>query len=286
MTVVVAADLDRTLIYSAASIGVAVGTRDPELMCVELLDGRPQSFMTATAHALLADLRRTAVLVPTTTRTPAQYGRIDLPGGPAQFAVVSNGGHILMNGAPDLQWRAQVESRIATSRATLGQVVEHVDAVASGPWVRSRRIADDLFCYLVVDVAAMPRHFLGALTGWCRERGWVVSMQGRKIYALPAGLTKEAALTEVLRRVDGIRLLAAGDGALDAGMLGMADDGIRPAHGELYETGWQAPRVRVTANIGVLAGEEIIRWFAEQLGVSAETHRTDRPADRVAHQQS
>jgi hypothetical protein len=60
-------------------------------------------------------------------------------------------------------------------------------------------------------------------------------------------------------------LLAAGDGALDAGMLAMADDGIRPAHGELFESGWQAPQVRVTANIGVHAGEEIVRWFAERV---------------------
>ncbi len=132
-------------------------------------------------------------------------------------------------------------------------------------WVRSCRVADDLFCYLVVDVAAMPGHFLAEWTGWCADRGWVVSMQGRKIYALPAGLTKQAAVAEVMRRVGGTRLLAAGDGALDAGLLAAADDGIRPAHGELYETGWAAPHVRVTANIGVSAGEEICRWFAGQL---------------------
>ena len=78
-------------------------------------------------------------------------------------------------------------------------------------------------------------------------------------------LTKEAAIAEVCRRVGGRRLLAAGDGALDAGMLALADDGIRPAHGELFDSGWHAPHVRVTANIGVLAGEEIVRWFAEEL---------------------
>jgi len=93
-------------------------------------------------------------------------------------------------------------------------------------------------------------------------------MQGRQIYALPAALTKEAAITEVRARVGGTRLLAAGDGALDAGMLAMADDGIRPAHGELHDGGWEAQHVRVTANIGVLAGEEIVRWLGEQLARS------------------
>ncbi|HEY5882319.1 MAG TPA: HAD family hydrolase [Nakamurella sp.] len=260
-TTVVATDLDRTLIYSRSAAG-AVG---PELLCVEVLEGRPQSFMTSAAHALLVDVRRAAVLVPTTTRTPAQYARVDLPGGPAPFAVVSNGGHLLVDGAPDPGWRAGVERRIAGGGAALAEIVEHVDAMADGAWVRSRRIADDLFCYLVVELAVLPRSFVADWTGWCGERGWVVSMQGRKIYALPAALTKEAAIAEVIGRVDGTRLLAAGDGALDAGMLTMADDAIRPAHGELYETGWHAPHVRVTANIGVHAGEEIVRWFAERV---------------------
>ena len=261
MTAVIASDLDRTLIYSRS----AAGSFDPELVCVELLDGRPQSFMTAASHAALARVREASVLVPTTTRTPAQYGRVELPGGPAPFAVVSNGGHILVDGAPDAGWRSGVEARIAAAGATLARVVTHVDGMTDDSWVRSRRIADDLFCYLVVEVAAMPRGFVADLAGWCADRGWVVSMQGRKIYALPVALTKEAAIAEVCRRVGGARLLAAGDGALDAGMLAMADDGIRPAHGELYETGWQAPHVRVTANIGVLAGEEIVRWFAERV---------------------
>ena len=259
--VLVASDLDRTLIYSASS----AGSFDPELVCVEMLDGRPQSFMTVAAHAALARVRAAAVLVPTTTRTPAQYGRIELPGGPAPFAVVSNGGHILVDGVPDAGWRAGVEERIAAAGAALDQVVAYIDARTDDRWVRSRRIADDLFCYLVVEVAAMPRGFVADLTRWCADRGWVVSMQGRKVYALPAALTKEAAIAEVYRRVGGTRLLAAGDGALDAGLLAMAGDGIRPAHGELDDSGWHAPHVRVTANIGVLAGEEIVRWFAERV---------------------
>jgi hypothetical protein len=261
VTTVIASDLDRTLIYSRS----AAGSATPELVCVEMLDGRPQSFMTAAAHAMLAQVRRATRLVPTTTRTPAQYGRIELPGGPAPFAVVSNGGHILVDGVPDLLWRAAVQERIARAGATLAEVVAHLDALVDDAWVRNRRVADDLFCYLVVDVAAMPRSFLADWSRWCGERGWVVSMQGRKIYALPAALTKEAAIAEVLRRVGGTRLLAAGDGALDAGLLETADDGIRPAHGELDETGWQAAHVRVTANVGVLAGEEIVRWFALQV---------------------
>ena len=265
MTTVIASDLDRTLIFSAAAATTTGAAAAADLVCVEMLEGRPQSFMTGAAHRLLTGLRDAAVFVPTTTRTPEQYRRVRLPGGPAPFAVVSNGGHILLEGVPDVAWRAGVQERVAAAGAPLAEVVAHIDARTDGSWVRSRRVADNLFCYLVVEVAALPRHFVADLAGWGAERGWVVSMQGRKIYALPAALTKEAAIAEIVRRVGGTRLLAAGDGTLDAGMLAAADDGIRPAHGELHENGWGAPHVRVTAGIGALAGEEIVRWLAAQV---------------------
>jgi len=273
MTTVVAVDLDRTLIYSAAAIGSADADSDagrpaPPLICVEHLDGRPQSFMTSLAAGWLERIGEHAVLVPTTTRTLQQYARVSLPGGPPAYAVTSNGGHIVVNGAADLDWRRAVDAAIAGSGALLAEVVDGLGRQADGPWVRNRRVADELFCYLVVDLAELPGDFLPAWTRWCASRGWVVSMQGRKIYALPRELTKEAALAEVLLRTGARRLLAAGDGALDAGFLMMADAAIRPAHGELAETGWVRPHVDVTSEVGVLAGEEISRWLAAQLGLT------------------
>jgi hypothetical protein len=93
-------------------------------------------------------------------------------------------------------------------------------------------------------------------------------------------LIKEAAVGEVMRRTGATRLLAAGDGALDAGFLLMADAAIRPPHGELAETGWRAAHVQVAEATGVLAGEEITRWLAAQLGVTVRQH-ADVSADPV-----
>lgn len=267
MTTVVATDLDRTLIYSAAAIADAhAGQQVPPLLCVEVLDGRQQSFMTVAAAELLAGLRSHALLVPTTTRTIAQYHRVTLPGGPTAFAVTSNGGHILVDGAPDQRWRRSVETRIAGDGAPLGEIVDELRRAATAGWVLTRKVADNFFCYLVVDLAELPADFLPTLTDWCAARGWVVSFQGRKIYTLPSALTKEAALAEVMVRTGADRLLAAGDGALDAGFLRIADAAIRPAHGELAESGWAAAHVQVATAPGVLAGEEISRWLAGQVG--------------------
>ena len=294
MTTVAATDLDRTLIYSVAAVysasaidsasaicseaaiysaaaiddGAVGGVSDdhpvPPLICVEYLDGRPQSFLTAAAAGWLERLSASAVLVPTTTRTLAQYDRVQLPGGPFRFAITSNGGHIVTEGRSDEDWRHAVEKAIAHDAAGLAEVVTELNRRARQPWLHSLRVADDLFCYLVVDLDRLPGDFVPEWTRWCADRNWVVSVQGRKIYALPRMLTKEAAVTEVLRRVGGDRLIAAGDGALDAGVLRLADAAIRPRHGELHELGWTADHVRVTERVGVPAGEEIARWLALQ----------------------
>jgi hypothetical protein len=266
MTTVVATDLDRTLIYSMAAIeSVHSADHIPPLLCVEMLDGQPLSFMTEAAGRWLEKLRTDAVLVPTTTRTPAQYDRVQLPGGRAPFAVISNGGHIVVDGVVDGQWRRGVEARIADDGAPLAEIVDGLNRQAGDDWVLKRRIADNLFSYIVVDLAALPADFLDRWTTWCDRRGWVVSMQGRKIYALPRGLTKEAAIREVMNRVGSTMLLAAGDGALDAGFLAMATAAIRPPHGELAEIGWQSTNLRVASAMGVLAGEEMLRWLADEV---------------------
>ena len=268
---VVALDLDRTLIYSRTAIDrtggdpTAEGAVDPaELRCVEELDGAEQSFMTVGAIAHLLDLRERATIVPTTTRTPAQFERVRLPGGPTRYAVTSNGGRLLVDGVDDLDWHRAVRRTLAGRSAPLDAVVAELDR-RIGPWTRSRRVADDLFCYLVVDLPAMPADFLPAWAGWCDERGWVVSRQGRKVYALPVGLTKDAAVTEVLRRTGATRLLAAGDGSLDAGMLSLAAAAIRPPHGELAESDWRRPHVAVATAAGIRAGEEMLGWLLARL---------------------
>ena len=258
---VVATDLDRTLIYSMAAIESTMDGAVPELVCVELLDGKPLSYLTTEAARLLELIKSSAVLVPTTTRTLAQFERVQLPGGTTPYAITSNGGHIVVDGESDTAWRQGVEERVDEVGAGLREIVAGLGVLAAGNWVLNRKTADDLFCYLVVDLALIPPDFLQHCTSWCADRGWVVSMQGRKIYALPSGLTKEAALAEVMHRAGAVRLLAAGDGALDSGFLALADAAIRPPHGELHEMAWQAANLRVAQAPGVLAGEEICRWL-------------------------
>ncbi|MFD7895620.1 HAD family hydrolase [Streptomyces sp. NPDC059743] len=258
--VLVASDLDRTLIYSAAALQLPMPDAEaPRLLCVEVYGSKPLSFLTETAAGLLEGLARTTVFVPTTTRTREQYGRVHLPGPAPRFAICANGGHLLVDGVSDPAWQARVADRLADECAPLAEVRAHLLAAADPAWLLKERIAEDLFAYLVVDRTLLPEGWVKELSGWAEGRGWTVSLQGRKIYAVPQPLTKSAAMREVARRTGAELTLAAGDSLLDADLLLAADRAWRPGHGELADTGWSAPHVDVLEETGVAAGEEILR---------------------------
>lgn len=267
--VMVATDLDRTLIYTRAAFGNA----NPDTVCVEEYEGQPLSYMTVSAAERLKILAETAAVVPVTTRTIEQFQRIRLPGGPWPYAVTSNGGSILRNGLPDRRWRSALDARVRAECATLVEVRAELRARVDESFALRLREADDLFCYLVVDQDRLPAGFLADWDAWCRPRGWSASQQGRKIYAMPTPVCKSHAVREVRRRMldsgelrAGSPLLAAGDGSLDAEMLISADAAIRPRHGELEQRNWRHPRVAVTGASGIQASEEIVDFF---LGVRA-----------------
>ncbi|WP_030198733.1 hypothetical protein [Streptomyces sp. NRRL S-87] len=262
-----ASDLDRTLIYSAAALGLTMpDPRAPRLLCVEVHESKPLSFMTETAAALLAELAADpeVVFVPTTTRTRKQYQRIRFPGPPARYAICANGGQLLVDGEADRDWRRLVARRLEAECAPLEDVRAHLLATADPAWLRKERVAEDLFAYLVVERALLPEDWLKALAEWAEARGWTVSLQGRKVYAVPRPLTKSAAMREVARRTGAATTLAAGDSLLDADLLLAADRAWRPGHGELADAAWTAPGVTALGVAGVLAGEEIVRQFARR----------------------
>ncbi|MGW7365795.1 HAD family hydrolase [Streptomyces sp. NPDC054841] len=272
MTALIASDLDRTLIYSSAALQLPMPDAEaPRLLCVEVYDSKPLSYMTETAAVLLAELARTSVFVPTTTRTREQYGRIQLPGPAARFAICANGGHLLVDGVSDRDWQRVVAGRLADECASLAEVRAHMLATADPAWVLKERVAEDLFAYLVVDRALLPVGWTNELAAWAEPRGWTVSLQGRKIYAVPKPLTKSAAVHELVRRTGTEVVLAAGDSLLDADLLLAADHAWRPGHGELADTGWSAPHVTLLPERGVAAGEEILRRFAPTAAMAAAT---------------
>jgi hypothetical protein len=259
-SVLVASDLDRTLIYSKQALALSAGEQPP-LICVERYLGEEASFMTARAGRLMHDLSAETAVMPVTTRTPEQLDRVRLPGQRHRFAVAANGGVLFVDGSVDAAWSRRVRSRLA-GVASLDEVWAHAGQASHRPWTLKIRTVPDLFCYAVIDRSRMPAEWLMQATGWAAERGWRVSLQGRKLYWVPGTLTKSAAVREVADRVDASIVLAAGDSLLDIDLLETADLGMHPRHGELFTSGWSAPHVTPTSEAGVLAGQTILEWFS------------------------
>jgi hypothetical protein len=204
-----------------------------------------------------------------TTRTLEQYRRIDLGIRP-RFGVTANGGTLLVDGVPDPAWESTVRHRLQTSGRPLTEVTTLAERWADPSWVRTMRVADEFFVYLV----AHERELIPDLTDLETELvldGWTLSVQGRKVYLVPAALTKQAALAEVAARVGATAVAAAGDSLLDAGMLEAADVAVRPAHGELHDAHWQRAHLRVTPSAGLFGGEQVVETLAAVVGVTVTT---------------
>ena len=257
MTTLVALDLDQTVVFSRRSAGKA----GPSVV-VEHLDGEPLSSMTVGAVAAYGELADRHLVVPVTTRTVAQYSRITLPRPPA-YAVCANGGVLLTADGPDPAWAAWVAGVCGRS-APLADVEARLRAVEDASWVRLVRTAEGLFAYLVAhERAGIPADWLAGLTADLAALGWGASVQGRKVYAVPAGLSKATAVQRLVDQTSATVLLAAGDSLLDRPLLELAaasGGAVRPAHGELQELGWDG--CHVTAATGALAGEELLGWLA------------------------
>lgn len=264
MTPIVACiDLDRTLIWSPTALDLRMPDHEaPRLLCVEVYQGRPLSFITERAAGLLVQLAREEklVLVPTTTRVPRQLARVHLPGRRARYAIAGNGGNILVDGHVDQGWSAHMAQLLAEV-APLAEVRQRLERHHSEEWLETLRDADDLFVYAVTRRELIPQGLAEELSWWADERGWRLSLQGRKLYLVPKPLTKSAAAAEIARRHGAEGFVAAGDSLLDAELLASATRAARPCQGELASSGWTCPGLTVLEQPGVLAGEELLEWL-------------------------
>ena len=255
-----ACDLDRTLIYTVRSAALGSDRDEAEtdgLRCVERVHGEPYSYVAEEVPDLLRRLRELCEFVPVTTRSRGQYRRVELFRGRHQpeWAVCANGGHLLYRGRPDGDWHRTMIDRVSATGVDHGEVARRLARL--GGWVTSARVADSVFAYALVDVGAADEGAIADLAAWLDEQGWVLSRQGRKLYAAPAGLDKGTAVEEVRRRIGATRVGAAGDSILDQLMLDRADFSVRPPHGELALIAH--PADVIVAVPGIAAGAEVLR---------------------------
>lgn len=269
-----ASDLDRTLIYSMNSMGE--GIPEDELIPVELYNNEVLSYMTKQALSLLHEISQIGTFIPVTTRTVEQYQRIfhiTRTFNP-EYAITSNGGNILFEGSPDLEWSTLVQASLKTS-ADHQEVKALFDELSSPEWALRGRLCDGMFYTIIIDRQVMPTEIIDTLKTSLSILGWTISIQGRKLYLMPSNLTKGSAIRYVKDRIGASYIAAAGDSLLDESLLAAADFILAPGHGELFNTYSAMDRYTFTNHSGIRASEELLLRVREDMNLYASKNATE-----------
>lgn len=226
-----ASDLDRTLIYSEQFV-------EKDQVAVKAVEhGSYTSYMTIRAIQMVQQVARQILFVPCTTRTVAQYQRIQFFQNEVTFkyAVVSNGGNLLVDGEIDHGYRQNLVKEVQQNCLSADDLINEFKKITDNSWLKQIKKADNLFFYSIIERKKIPFDELQYFKNWATEQNWKVSVQGRKLYLVPRVVNKWAAIKEVLNRVGERAVFAAGDSVLDLPMLDGASHALCPQHGELYD---------------------------------------------------
>jgi hydroxymethylpyrimidine pyrophosphatase-like HAD family hydrolase len=261
-----ACDLDQTLIYSRNSMGIIDAD---ELVPVETYKEEYHSFMTRTAYRKLQVISQQVHFVPTTTRTYEQFERVFglREGIHSRYAIVSNGGKVLVDGQLDLHWDNHVRQTTLRSCAPSAEVKQIFDKLTDSGCVLRENYCDKLFYSIVVNRDLLPQGMMTELDVLVQTLGWNCSLQERKIYLVPNTVSKGLAAQYVKELAGAGSLFAAGDSLLDESMLVIANEAIAPNHGELYRKYGTHSHIRFTKHSGIRACEEILDVLLQQMEV-------------------
>lgn len=257
-----ASDLDRTLIYSKKFIAEE---NENGVCLLETLDGREISYITAAALEQLKRINKKILFVPTTTRTIAQYQRIEglIQHVNPSYGVVSNGGNILFKGEIDTEWSRIIGQRLQQSTPPSIIEKEFTRRFSNAPWLRDMIWRDGLFWSLHLHHEAVtPIDEMQAFGRWLTEQRWTISIQGSKIYFIPECVNKWDAVYYIKEKEKKEKVITAGDSYLDYCILSNAHQGFCASHGELKELMKRnfinQGQIYLTEQIGMKAAEEIL----------------------------
>ncbi|XJZ25884.1 hypothetical protein ACF5W4_10760 [Bacillota bacterium Lsc_1132] len=263
---IIASDLDRTLIYSQRAIDQLGHATGMGLKPVEKKDGKYVSYMTELSLCLLEEICRHSLFVPVTTRTEEQFNRITIFHKivAVPYVITSNGANILFKGEKIHGWSEHIASRMRRETAPLKEVVSffHKEVFSSETVIKQ---VEDLFFYFIFNRTPVCLD-KQAIAKAASSFGWSVSLQGRKLYFIPKPINKGDALSYICDR-EGINAAAgAGDSVLDWEFLARCKFRFVPRDGELASELNETDAI-LTKNRGVLAGEEILQQFLSLLAI-------------------
>lgn len=211
-----ASDLDNTLLFSQKH---AVATD----LCVELLNGAPQGYLTQDAPRYLEQIMQRALFVPVTSRSVEQYRRIQFPAAcRPRYAVTTNGAILLVDGEIDQQWQQASLAAVLPWKDAFEEVLH---MLREQPLAKRYRVVDEMFVFAACDTPQDAAELKRALE---KRSPLKIEMTGRKLYFFPPQINKGAVIPKLREYFHADWVICAGDSAMDVPMLQQADVSIVP----------------------------------------------------------
>ncbi|MBE5812936.1 MAG: hypothetical protein E7314_04705 [Clostridiales bacterium] len=213
-----ATDLDNTMIFSHRLIHGA----ESQVQCVEYYNGKPLTYMTHTSIAKLNSITQKINVIPITTRSIAQFHRIEIFS-KLPIVVVDNGGTIFQKGVAHKDWENHISGIL--KNYNFDDVLKIFSTLPG--LTLSPRLVDGKFVFAKSDETDLCKQILQSKLN---TKIWQISFQGKKIYAIPTDISKGNALKfineQLLNNNDPV--ISAGDSNLDLSMLEYSDYSIVP----------------------------------------------------------
>jgi hydroxymethylpyrimidine pyrophosphatase-like HAD family hydrolase len=261
---IIASDLDRTLMYSNRAIAEFGHPEKLALKPVEMYKGTWTGYMTETGFSMLKEVNQHSLFIPITTRTTEQFKRFVIfeKEIPLPYAITANGAHILYNGEPLKDWSEYLVGQLNNECAPEEEILtglKRAGITLNG----ERKQAENLFFYYILNCLPSPSE-ITEIRELTARYGWKLSLQGRKLYFIPTEISKGKALEFICNREGMEAMAGAGDSVLDWDFLKNCRYRFVPSHGELLKVKGPAD-ITLTNQLGVAAGEEILQHFLKAL---------------------
>lgn len=207
--IILASDLDNTLIYSYKKI-----SKQSNKLCVECYEGKKLTFMTNKSIIFLRKLNQLINFIPITTRSLKQYNRIVWPSRiTPKYALTTNGAILLINGLIDEQWYQESLNLISNYQEELEKTY---NKLLSLNIFQKCRIVDNFFIFC--SASNLPN--ISELVPELKQISTLnFCLSFKKIYFFPDPINKGSALRRLIKLFNPDFVFSSGDSYIDIPMI-------------------------------------------------------------------
>lgn len=255
---IVAADLDQTLIFSQKRL-----RGNAPVVTAEYRYGEPCGFMTPGALQRVRQIQARSTFFVNTLRGEEQARRVCfVEDGSCTYVAAQNGLYLYRNGVQDTAWSAHVAQEAGALPYGLTALSDRVQKSLAGILCLSKQY--EYLSVFFVDEAAFDQPACEALARELAAAGWELHRQRKKLYLSPLFIDKGAVLRRVRALEDGAEAVGFGDSFFDLPMLRACDTAFAPAGCELFGTDHGFP-LHFSHAPGEAGAEEILQRILEMI---------------------